>query len=172
MAEQVVVQCLVVGITSTAEPDELEKILTPDVVDHSRLAVVTKDTPTEEHEESPLHFVHVHLGLPHETSDVDHEVLIGDTSIFTDAGGVNIPNISADTRYAGFFAHPHVVDHLAGYAIPEDEVENYNDAIDAGRAVVLYRAKSEEAPKVEQAFKSAGLKHVKSFYDKVGRSIG
>ncbi len=166
MAEQVVVQCLVVGITPTTEPDELEKMLTPDVVDHGRLAVVTKDTPTNEHEESPLHFVHVHIGLPHETSDVDHDVLEGDTSILTDAGGVNIPNISADTRYIGFFTHPHVVDHLAGYAIPEDEVENYNDAIEAGRGVALYQARSEEAPKVEQAFKSAGIKHVKTYTTK------
>lgn len=163
MAKQLVVQFLVVGIAPTGEPAELEDMLMPTVSKHEDLRVITKDSPSQEHEESALHFIHVHIGLPHETSDVDHDVLEGDTSILTDAGGVNIPNISADTRYVGFFAHPHVVDYLAGYPIPEDEVDNYNEAIDDGRCVVLYKAPQEEAPNVQQAFKSAGLKNVKTF---------
>ena len=163
MKQQLAIEYLVVGIAQTSEPDELEDMLITDPIKRDRLAVITRRAPTQEHRETGIHFVHVHMGLPHETSDADHDVLEGDTSILTDAGGVNIPNISADTRYVGFFAHPHVVDHLEGYPIPEDEVENYNDAIEAGRSVALYKASQSEAPDVAQAFKEAGLKNVKSF---------
>jgi tRNA A58 N-methylase Trm61 len=63
----------------------------------------------------------------------------------------------------GFFAHPQVIDHLADWDIPEDQVQNYNDALEAGRSVVTYKATASEAAGVEQTFKDAGLKNVKTF---------
>lgn len=163
MTQQLVIEYLVVGIAPTAEPAELERTLSTDPYQQERLAVITRDAPTPDHEESALRFIHVHLGLPHETTDVDHETILGEDGILTDAGGVNLPNISADVRYAGFFAHPEVVDHLGGYPIPADEVENYNEAIEDGRTVILYKCRPPERSTVEQQFKDAGLKHVKSF---------
>lgn len=165
MSQQIVIEYIVVGIAPTAQPEELEETLSTGV-DHQRLAVITKSTPTQAHEESPIHFIHVHEGLPHDTTDVDHETILGDEAILTDAGGVNVPNISADTRYVSFFTHPEVIDHLAGYPMPSDVVENYNDAIDEGRSVVVYKAQPPEAPAVEQQFKDAGLKNVKTFPSK------
>jgi hypothetical protein len=167
VTQQTIIEFLVVGIAPTAEPAELERVLSADPYKPERLAVMTKDAPTPDHEESALRFIHVHVGLPHETTDVDHETIIGDEAILTDAGGVNVPNISADTRYIGFFAHPEVVDHLSGYPIPADEVENYNEAIEDGRTVVLYKADPSECGTVEKQFKDAGLKHVKSFPSRV-----
>ncbi|MGZ3554086.1 MAG: hypothetical protein ACXWNK_18915 [Vulcanimicrobiaceae bacterium] len=158
---------LVTGIAQSSQPAQLEDTLaTKDAVDPNKLAVITKDSPTAAHADSGIHFIHVHVGLPHHTTDTDSEVITGDEATITDAGGVNIPNISADTRWVGFFAHPHVVDHLYGWPIPEDEVQNYNDAIEAGRSVVTYKATPGEAPAVEQAFKEAGLKNVKTFQPK------
>ena len=162
-----VIEYLVVGIAPTAEPAELERTLSRDPYRQDRLAVITREAPTPDHEECALRFIHVHIGLPHETTDVDHDTLLGDSGILTDTGGVNVPNISADVRYAGFFAHPDVVDHLAGYPIPLDEVENYNEAIEAGRTVILYKAQPDEHTTVEQQFKDAGLKNVKSFPSRV-----
>jgi hypothetical protein len=166
MSQQVVFEYLVVGIAPSGDPEQLEDQMSSETIDHDRLTVVTKDRPTPEHEESPLRFVHVHVGLPHETTDVDHETILGDESILTDAGGVNIPNISADTRHVDFFTHPAVVDHLAGFPIPADEIENYNEAIEAGRCVLLYRAQAQEAQPAQQAFKDAGLKNVKAYQAK------
>lgn len=167
MTQQTVIEYLVVGIAPTAEPAELERTLSTDPYKQDRLAVMTRDAPTPDHEESALRFIHVHLGLPHETTDVDHDTILGDSGILTDTGGVNMPNISADVRYAGFFAHPDVVDHLSGYPIPLDEVENYNEAIEDGRTVVLYKALPSEQAGVAQQFKDAGLKNVKSFPSRV-----
>lgn len=167
MTQKTVIEFLVVGIAPTAEPAELERTLSTDPYKPERLAVMTKDAPTPDHEECALRFIHVHTGLPHETTDVDHETVVGYEGILTDTGGVNVPNISADVRYADFFAHPEVVDHLAGYPIPEDEVENYNEAIEDGRTVVLYKADPPECGTVEKQFKDAGLKNVKSFPSRV-----
>ena len=159
MAEQ-----LVTGIAQTSNPDHLEDALCKENVDCDKLAVITKDQPTDQHHESVLTFMHV--GEDHATSDVQHEVIAGGESILTNFGDPQVPNISSDNRYIGFFAEPHIVDHLADYAIPQDQVQNYNDAIEAGRSVVVYKAEPGEAPDVEQTFKEAGLKNVKTFTTK------
>jgi rhodanese-related sulfurtransferase len=128
------------------------------------MAVITKDEPSDLHHESVLTFMHV--GQDHATTDLDHEVITGGEAILTNISEPQVPNISADMRYIGFFAEPHIIDHLAEYAIPEDQVQNYNDAIEAGRSVVVYKAEPTEAPEIEQTFKDAGLKNVKTFQTK------
>lgn len=156
---------LVTGISHTSDPEHLEERLCGnETVDCDKIAVITKDSPTDEHHESVLTFMHV--GQGHATSDVQHEVITGGESILTNFGDPQVPNISSDTRYVGFFAEPHIIDHLAEYAIPKDQVQNYNDAIEAGRSVVVYKAEPEEASSVEQSFKEAGLKNVKTFETK------
>jgi len=155
---------LVTGISHTSDPAHLEDALCKEPVDCDKMAVITKDEPTDVHHESVLNFMHV--GQDHATSDVQHEVIAGGESILTNFGDPQVPNISADNRYIGFFAEPHIIDHLFQYAIPEDQVQNYNDAIEAGRSVVVYKATPGEAPEIEQTFKDAGLKNVKTFQTK------
>jgi rhodanese-related sulfurtransferase len=155
---------LVTGIAQSSSPEHLEDQLCKEPVNCDNLAVITKDSPTDQHHESVLTFMHV--GQGHATSDVDHSVITGGEAILTNYSGPEIPNISSDNRYIGFFAEPHIIDHLAEYAIPEDQVQNYNDAIEAGRSVVVYKATPGEAPAVEQTFKDAGLKNVKTFQTK------
>lgn len=156
---------LVTGIAQTSDPSHLEDTLCGnEAVNCDKIAVITKDEPTEEHEESILTFMHV--GREHSTTDVSHEVIVGGEAILTNFGDPQVPNISSDNRYVGFFAEPHIIDHLADYAIPHDQVQNYNDAIEAGRSVVVYKADKAEAPGIEQTFKDAGLKNVKTFESK------
>lgn len=153
---------LVTGIAQSSDPEHLETALCEsEAVDCDKLAVITKDSPTEAHEDSILNFMHV--GQSHTTSDTAHSVISGTTSILTDYSAPQVPNISSDNRYVGFFAEPHIIDHLADYAIPQDQVQNYNDAIEAGRSVVVYKAQPAESAAVEQSFKDAGLKNVKTF---------
>ncbi len=152
---------LVTGIAQSSDPGDLETALPNPPVDPEKVAVITKDAPTDLHHESMLNYMHV--GQGHPTSDVQHEVIAGGESILTNFGDPQVPNISADSRYIGFFAEPHIIDHLADYAIPQDQVQNYNDAIEMGRSVVVYKAEPHEAADVEQTFKDAGLKNVKTF---------
>jgi hypothetical protein len=159
-----VAEHLVTGIAQTSDPQQLETALSKDGVSPEKIAVITKESPSEQHEDSVLTFIHV--GQGHPTTDVSHEVITGGEAILTNFGDPQVPNISSDNRYVGFFAEPHLINHLADYAIPGDQVQNYNDAIDAGRSVVVYKAEPSEAPGVEQSFKDAGLKNVKTFESK------
>lgn len=153
---------LVTGIAQSSDPAQLEGVLcAKPQIDCDKVAVITKDSPTTTHDDSVLRFLHV--GESHATTDTDSAVISGGTGILTDAGGVNVPNISSDTRYVGFFAHPQIIDHLADWPIPEEVAQNYNDAIEAGRSVVTYKAEPQDASGAEQAFKDAGLRNVKTF---------
>lgn len=156
MAEQ-----LITGIAQSSQPDALEgQLCDKPQIDCDKLSVITKDSPTSEHERSVLNFLHIGESP---TTDTDSSVIVGNTGIITDAGGVNVPNISSDSRYVGFFAHPQIIDHLADWDIPADQVDNYNDAIEEGRSVVTYTADSGESTAVAQAFREAGLKNVQTF---------
>ena len=153
-------QHLVTGISPETEPKKIEDALCArQPVDCSRVHLI-KGAPAEEHTASILQSIHSSEYA--QTSDVSHDVIRDDTAITTEAGGVNVPGISSDSRYVGFFAQPHIVDHWADW-ISEDQIQNYNDAIAAGRAVVTYEAEPSEAPQVEQALKDAGIKNVKTF---------
>ena len=157
---------LVTGIAQTSDPGHLEdKLCANEAVNCDKVTVITKDSPGDQHHESVLTFLHV--GQEHQTTDVAHEVITGGEAILTNFGDPQVPNISEDYRYIGYFAEPHLIDHLADYAIPQDQIlQNYNDAIEAGRSVVVYKAEPHESAGVEQLFKDAGLKNVKTFQSK------
>src|ERR1700692_3855391 len=124
---------LVTGIAQTSDPGDLHGFLC-NRLDCDRVVVITADSPGEEHESALMSFIHAADSA--QTTDVSHDVIRGSAAIMTEAGRVNVPGISADSRFVGYFAHPHVIDHLGGWPIPKDQVDNYNDAIDAGRSVV------------------------------------
>jgi hypothetical protein len=156
-----VAEKLVTGIAQSSDPGALEDALcSKPTMNCDRIAVITQDSPTTEHEESLVNFLHV--GQGHTTTDSAHDVITGSTGILTSLDP-QVPNISSDNRYVGFFAEPHIIDHLADWPIPEDQVQNYNDAIEVGRSVVTYKASRDEAPGVEQTFRDAGLRNVKTF---------
>ncbi|MFN2450469.1 MAG: hypothetical protein ABR508_11890 [Candidatus Baltobacteraceae bacterium] len=153
---------LVTGIAQSSDPGRLESALCgKEAVDCEKLSVITKDSPTDDHEDSVLNFMHV--GQGHTTSDTAHGVISGTASIMTNFGDPQVPNVSSDSRFVGFLAEPHIIDHLAEWAIPQDQIQNYNDAIDMGRSVVVYKADADESAGVEQTFKDAGLSNVKTF---------
>jgi hypothetical protein len=54
-------------------------------------------------------------------------------------------------------------DKLADLAIPDDEVENYAEALEAGRSIAAFHGDSKNAAKVESIFAAAGLTKVKTF---------
>lgn len=152
---------LVAGIAQSSNPGQLEDMLcSTQSVNCDKLAVITKDAPTTEHEDSMVSFMHV--GQSHTTTDAPHDVITGSTGILTSLDP-QVPNISSDNRYIGFFAEPHIIDHLSDWPIPQDQVQNYNDAIESGRSVVTYKAQPDEAPAIEQTFRDAGLRNVKTF---------
>ncbi len=140
----------VTGIAPTQDVNELEKTIGSMGLDHSKFVVITKADRTDEHDDSFLAFAHA--------AEVE-----GTNSLILDGGGTGVPDINRPgTVQLGYLGHPHVVQHVGNLPIPEDEADNYNDAIDNGRTVVAYPVDADPAA-VTAAFHTAGLLHVKTF---------
>jgi hypothetical protein len=141
------VPAFVTGIAPTQDVDELEKMLGSITgADRSKFVVLTSADRTDEHDDSFINFVHATTG--------------GD-EIIEGGGGTGVPGINGGPGL-GYLSHPKVIQHVGNLPIPEDEADNYNDAIDNGRSVIAYPLESDAAAE-EAAFKAAGLLHVKTF---------
>jgi hypothetical protein len=98
-----------------------------------------------------------------------------DTKIITGGGlesgtgvpgltGTGVPGITSAPRIGGgVVAGDSLWDRLADFAIPDDEVENYAEALEAGRSIVAFHGDSKNVAKVEGLFGSAGLAKIKTF---------
>jgi hypothetical protein len=54
-------------------------------------------------------------------------------------------------------------DRLSDLAIPDDEIENYVEALEAGRSIVAYHGSSRNVAAIEGVFRANGLATVKTF---------
>jgi hypothetical protein len=99
-----------------------------------------------------------------------------DTAIITGGGletgtgvpgitGGMIPGVTSTPRVAGIGPADgdSLWSRLADLAIPDDEVENYAEALEAGRSIVAYHSDAKTVTNVEVLFASAGLAKIKTF---------
>ena len=159
---QSVAACYVTGIASTEDISELEKLLGGvEGIDHSKLTVITTAERSDEHESSFLNFIHAGGAV------IDSDLFGGlagmDTGIITSSGGTGVPGISAASNSLGYLGTAPVAQHLGTLPIPEDEADNYNDALEDGRCVVAYDCTGTDGAPIEAALRNAGLRHVKTF---------
>jgi rhodanese-related sulfurtransferase len=96
--------------------------------------------------------------LPRPGSDI----LMGTTGT-----GTGVPGLTSSTPgalgapRAPLPAHERLRERLGELEIPDDEIENYLDALEAGRSVVGYAAAGETAERVAAALRAAGVANVK-----------
>lgn len=152
----------VTGIAPTQDIAELERLL-GDIpgVDRSRLSVLTTADRSDRHDRSFIRFIH--LGGLELDAEVVGDSLLDSNAMITSSGGTGVPGISASGRSIGYLGNPHVEQHVGVLPIPEDEADNYNDALDDGRCVVAYKCGDANCAALETAFASAGLAKVKLF---------
>ena len=147
---------LVVGIFPEASARALEPALAAQNLDASKIKVFSIDSDDGD---SELQFIDVI-----EETDAEYGDMTRNTGVLADYGGTGVPGIQNPERPMRSFVTPHTSAHyLDGYEIPDSEVDNYDDAIADGRAVVIYSGDASEAATVEAAFKAAGLQHVRSY---------
>ena len=152
--------CYVTGIAPTEDIAALESMLgSVPGVDKSKLNVITKADRSYEHDSSFLNFIHAGA----QEIDSDTVGAIGGESIMTGSGGTGVPGLSTSNAPFKYFSHPKVAQHVGNLPIPEDEADNYNDAIEDGRCVVAYACAPSDTTSLETAFRSAGVQHVKTF---------
>lgn len=76
--------------------------------------------------------------------------------------GGGIPGVTGAPRLADVGGES-LWDRLSDLAIPDDEIENYAEALEAGHSIVAYHGDSKNVGKVEALFGSNGLTKVKTF---------
>jgi len=62
-----------------------------------------------------------------------------------------------------FFRNETLSDRLGDLEIPDDEMDNYVGALQAGRSIVAYFAKDDTIDRVTEIFRASGLVKVKRF---------
>lgn len=151
---------LVIGIYPNSDAKALESALSSQQIDLSKVTVLANDG--ENTESTSLTFVDV---ITDEESNSLADDMTRRTGILPDSGGTSVPGLGGpQTRLESF--EPHVQStrhHLGRYGVPEDEVDNFDEAIGDGRAVVLYANAGADESKIAAAFKAAGLQNVRSY---------
>ncbi|GAC1452468.1 MAG: hypothetical protein PVSMB8_11690 [Vulcanimicrobiaceae bacterium] len=94
--------------------------------------------------------------------------IIGGGGIMGGGSGTGVPGVTSGVPTSGgtgtsFFRNEALGDRLGDLEIPDDQVQNYVDALHAGRSVVAYFAKPEGLAQVEAIFRESGLARVKTF---------
>ncbi|MBV8724488.1 MAG: hypothetical protein JO078_12360 [Candidatus Eremiobacteraeota bacterium] len=151
---------LVVGIFPQSDPETLEKALSGAAIDLSKVKVVSSSA--EDTEGSALEFVDV-------IAEVENDSFADDMThghgIMSDSGGTGVPGIGGHQATLGSFRSraSATAHYLSAYPIPGDEVANFDDAVANGRSVVLYPDAGADADKVAAAFRSAGLRNVRTY---------
>ena len=155
-------QRLIVGIYPESDPKKIEAALTGQTgIDMGRLRVVTRDAQSADHDESTISFVHVREAQ--NSNDFSDDMTHGQ-GMMTDSGGTGVPGGNSRGPSLGSLSNRgSAVNYLAGVKIPGDQIDNFNDAIGAGRVVVLYDASDEAAADAVSTFCSAGFRNVKAF---------
>jgi len=155
-----VAQGLVVGIFPQSDAKALESALSAQHVDLSKVKVVSGgagDTGS-----SALEFIDVVADM--ESNSLSDDMTRG-MGIMGDAGGTGVPGIGGGRQATlGSFSHRGAASpYLSAFAIPPDEVDNFDQAVADGRAVVLYPDAGADAQAVVTAFRAAGLRNVRSY---------
>ena len=154
---------LVVGIFPESDPQALERALSAQQIDPSKVKVVSAVVDRTDAASSQLEFVDVIADM--ESNSFSDEMMHG-MGVLDDAG-TGVPGLTSGGHQANlsdFNHHENATrQFLGGFDIPGDEVDNFGDAVVEGRAVVLYPDAGADAAKIADAFKAAGLRNVRSY---------
>lgn len=152
---------LVIGIFSESNAKALEDALLAQQIDPSKVKVFASEG--DDSEPSSLDFIEV-FSETESISGLSDDMTRG-TGVLADSGGTAVPGVGGpEARFKAFFPEEAVSKHyLDDFPVPDDEVDNFDDAIADGRAVVLYPDAGADEQKIAAAFKAAGLLNVRSY---------
>ena len=156
-------QGLVVGIFPGADPAAIEAALAAQQVDITKVKVIRSSVhATPDDDDSALTFVDVERNIESDNFSDDMTKGMG---IMGDAGGTGVPGMgTGGAGIAAFSSHEDAAKaYLTGIAIPSDEIDNFNDAIEEGRAVIAYPDAGDSVTTIAAAFKAAGLRNIRTF---------
>jgi len=146
---------VVTGIAQTSDTTALEKALRDAGLSVEPLSVYVGGDEPEDRPDSGARFIYT-------GSDSITDILgRGSSGIFTSGGG-HVPGLETSGS-SEYFHHESREDELSELDIPDSELSNYEEAMDAGRSVVAYFARPETAASIEGVFRTAGVTNVRTY---------
>jgi hypothetical protein len=145
---------VVTGISQSADTAAIEQALRAAGLSLEPLTVYSSGDGPEDRADSGVRFVY--------TGTDSARNILGRGSELTSFGGTEVPGLGTDSG-PEYFPTESISLQLSELEIPDDEVDNYVDAIDAGRSVVAYFAGPDTLAAAEAAFRSSGLANVRTF---------
>ena len=142
-------ETLVTGIAPASDAQQIETMLgVGEKLEAAHLSIISKATHSTQ-----------------AGGDQHGSGVTASSTIMTGSSGTGVPGIGrGHASLSQFSGHAGFLDYLGGLPlIPPDQAQNYNVAIAEGRSLVTYKTTPEEAPQIEQLFRQAGLRNVKSF---------
>jgi hypothetical protein len=154
---------LVVGIFPQSDPKALESALSSQQIDLSKVKVVSTAAP-DDTVDSPLEFLDLVNDMEREEAQYSEDLTHG-VGIMGDSGGTSVPGIGGRQATLGDFQHHELSAkrYLVNFAIPLDEVDNFDQAVAEGRAVVVYPNSGADTTSIVAAFRAAGLRNVRAY---------
>lgn len=151
---------LVVGIFASNDPAAIQSALAAQKIDVSNVKVLRRAVGATQPGGSPeLDFTDVIVDM--ESNSFSDDMMKG-LGVLDDASGTGVP-MGRSATLESFNSPEAIANYLPGLDIPEDEAENFNEAIEAGRAVIAYPNAGADEEKIAAAFKAAGLLNVRSY---------
>jgi hypothetical protein len=151
------VPLVVTGISEGSDISALEKALRDAGHSLEPLSVYLAGDLPEGHPDSGARFV---VG----NTDSIRDMLSGSSGIYSMGGGT-VPGMQADISVTAsdYFHDETLEDELSELSIPDSELDNYEEAIEAGHGVIAYFARPENQAVIEGIFRDAGLRNVRTF---------
>ena len=146
---------VVTGISQNANPSAIEKALHDAGFSVEPLSVYVAGEAPEGHPDSGARFVYTG------TDSIRDMLGRGSSGIYSTGAG-NVPGLELDSS-SEYFQRETLEEELSELDIPDSELENYEEAIEAGRALFAYFARPETVGPVEGIFRDAGLANVRTY---------
>ena len=145
---------VVTAISPGADTGGIEQALRAAALPLDSLTVFAAGEGLDDRADSGIRFVY--------TGADTARTILGRGSEITSFGGTEVPGLEVSGG-AEYFPEESISMQLSELEIPDGEVDNYVDAIESGHAVVAYLASQDNLTKVEEAFRSSGLRNVRTF---------
>ena len=145
---------VVTGISQNTNTQPIEQALRAASLSIDPLSVFTSGDAPDDRADSGIRFVYSGSDTP--------KTILGRTSELTSFGGTEVPGLGL-SETAEYFTPESVTDELSETGIPDSALDNYVDAIEAGKSIITYQALAADQGRVEQIFRDGGLANVRSY---------
>jgi hypothetical protein len=145
---------VVTGISQNTNTQPIEQALRAASLSIDPLSVFTSGDAPDDRADSGIRFIYSGSDTP--------KTIFGQTSELTSFGGTEVPGLGLSEK-SEYFTPESVTDELSETGIPDSALDNYVDAIEAGKSIITYQALAADQGRVEQIFRDAGLANVRSY---------